>query len=277
MNFDTSSKSKRAVDFLFKFNNHNLQRTTFISKFDNHRNITMAASKEIISEYLEANPAFKIAKNTSESEPLDFQVDSDSEIYILQCPKSVNPKELKGAKMNFATGRFSLADSSATENHHQLECNVNTYESDKFVSFISPENQMQNIHTTGIIRISEKLPAIVEVKKESIKEESEPIPLPSNLKERHPFFGVNYKQRIKLKHHVRDLLDEAQTGVQCHLPAMQDKVVEKRKRKHELTFEQIDDGEVLKIRKYEKRSPKKDKNLKREQEEENELAWINTI
>lgn len=127
----------------------------------------------------------------------ELKLSDSDEIHLFRMPKNVDPKHLKNVKIDL-----------------ENECKVDLGE--KYS--ITPTVKIPN-PTLVVYGNSRVLQFKNNIKMEKyIKSKTEPhiaipektsVPLPDNLKKRHPLFGSDFQQKIRLSDHVEKKLDEA--------------------------------------------------------------------
>lgn len=132
---------------------------------------------------------------------IDFENLSDSEeISLIEIPNDVNAKEMKKAHIDFdetdsilelSSGQYSIQQTCIKEKNILLVLNKPLF--------------VKSLKTYTL------LPYIKQKKKKNkhrVPDEA-PIPIPINLKERHPLFGADFKQKIVLDPLIERKLDES--------------------------------------------------------------------
>ncbi|KAJ8920233.1 hypothetical protein NQ315_011894 [Exocentrus adspersus] len=155
-------------------------------------------------------PGFKPIETTVQSDFSDLD-----ELYLLRIPKNVDPKLLKKAEINL-----------------ENECVINLGEDYILTPATKPPDPALVISADPkIVRFKNSL--IMEKRTNSKKEpqvtvpEQSSVPLPSNLKIRHPLFGPNFQEKVKLSESAEKKLEEAIANL-----LRQEKKLKKKDRKN---------------------------------------------
>lgn len=128
----------------------------------------------------------------------DFEVSKNEEVYLFRIPKLINPqcllnKEfdlLQGSKLKINNEKYELEPSNKTPNPFLLVGNR------------SRAIQPRNIFFLKKYIKPSKMPDLDLIEKAM-------VPLPENLKPRHPLFGANYEDKIQLRDDVEKRLQKA--------------------------------------------------------------------
>lgn len=124
----------------------------------------------------------------------------NDEIFLMEIPKSVNPELLAGqvlsltekSKLKIGENRYIATHREAKGN---LSCVISTGED-------SQSYKTVNIKPAGIIQVRQKLNSIPKAKPEYFEQSK--IPLPQNIRNRDPFYGVvTTVTNIKVKKEFR--------------------------------------------------------------------------
>lgn len=177
-----------------------------------------------------------------------LKINSDDEIFLVQCSKSVNVQKLIGAKFKF--------DDESLYTDNEIECKQENYKEKKFVTLLTGRTfgeKSVSFIPAGKIIIREKIDVEeqdevdckISPKKKSV------IPMPDNLQIRHPLLGFDYKDKLQLDESVLEKLQEAAN--------ISIKKSPKRKIKKEklIKMEVDEEHEFIKVEKS--KSPKKRK------------------
>ncbi|XP_046585850.1 uncharacterized protein LOC107226779 [Neodiprion lecontei] len=119
----------------------------------------------------------------------------DDEIFIMDVPKTVNPKELKGQKIRlWGKNKLQIAN-QLYETYEEDPTNISC------VFSIDGEQcsyKAVNLTPVGCMRVRQKLPKSLHIEMASVEKIT--VPFPENLKVRHPLFGAAYEDKINTKH-----------------------------------------------------------------------------
>lgn len=202
------------------------------------------------------------SNDSSDSEPNSgsaLNINSDDEIFLVQCSKSVNVQKLVGAKFKFYDESVYI-DSD-------IECKQESFKEKKYVTLLNGRSNGEKPFSfipAGKIIIKEKIDfePIDEVDNISPKKKPSVIPMPEILQIRHPLLGVDYKDKLQLDESVLEKLKEAAN--------ISIKKSPKRKLKKEklVKMEVDEENEIVKVEKF--KSPEKKKRSKIEKESETE-------
>ncbi|XP_018567478.1 muscle M-line assembly protein unc-89-like [Anoplophora glabripennis] len=149
-------------------------------------------SKSAKEKLKEKYPGLKPIEIMTELNLSDFD-----EIHLFRIPKNVDPQSLRHAEINL-----------------EKECKVNLSEKYVITSTTKvPDPTLVISANTSVLCFKNniKMEKYIKSKVEPNIEvpEKKSVPLPENLKKRHPLFGPDFKQKIKLSEHVERKLDEA--------------------------------------------------------------------
>lgn len=234
-----------------------------------------------LSDYLEKNSQITTKSATKESSFSAEDITSDDEIYLIQCPKTIDIERLNGTKIK-STGKKTITEkdfiveieSNAFGDHvnfSTLLCNERSKKS-KNIQAIS-------FQPTGFIKIQKRvdeigLPAVIEHTTQTF------VPYPKDLKIRHPIHGYNYENIIQLPDKIKERIQRAvrMSNFKCKAEKKDHDKVEspceespkkKLKRKRNTSImDHLDDEEKV--------SPKKNKNSQIENDSTN-LDWLASI
>lgn len=198
------------------------------------------SSKEKKSKRKSSSSAKEIKVESSDSDSAGehsaLKINSDDEIFLVQCSKSVDVQKLVGIKFKF------YDESLYTDK--EIECKQESYQEKKFVTLLNGRSyggKSISFIPAGKIIIREKIDVepVDEVDNEEISPKKKSvIPMPENLQIRHPLLGFDYKDKLQLDDSVLEKLQEAAN---------------------------------ISIKKSPKRKVKKEKLVKMEVDEENEI------
>ncbi|XP_046752872.1 uncharacterized protein LOC124416073 [Diprion similis] len=122
-------------------------------------------------------------------------ISDDDEIFIMDVPTTVDPKELKGQKIRLrGKNKFQIAN-QIYETYEEDPTNISC------VFRIDGEQcsyKAVNLTPVGCMRVRQKLPKSLHIEMASVEKIT--VPFPENLKVRHPLFGVAYEDRISTGH-----------------------------------------------------------------------------
>lgn len=127
-----------------------------------------------------------------------FHISSNEDVYLLRLPKTINPQDLINTKVKLTEG------SKLKINHekYKLESSNKAFQPFLLVGNGSmPIEPKNSFFVTKYVK-STKIPEI------EIKPKAN-VPLPDNLKTRHPLFGSNYEDEIKLSEDAERRLQKA--------------------------------------------------------------------
>lgn len=128
----------------------------------------------------------------------NIEISKKEEIYLLRIPKTINPQHLltkefdliQGSKLKINKEKFELEPTNKAPNPLLLVGNQSR--------IIQPKN---SFFLKKYIKLS-KAPDLQIIEKAM-------VPLPENLKARHPLFGSDYEEKIRLNENVESRLQKA--------------------------------------------------------------------
>lgn len=203
----------------------------------------------------------KVESSDSDNEERSaLNINSDEEIFLVQCSKSVDVQKLVGAKFKF------YDESLYTDKY--IECKQESYKEKKFVTLLNSRSyggKSISFIPAGKIIIREKIDVepVDEVDNGEISPKKKSvIPMPENLQIRHPLLGFDYKDKLQLDDSVLEKLQEAAN--------ISIKKSPKRKVKKEklVKMEVDEENEIIKVEKS--KSPKKRSKFEMEEKPEPE-------
>ncbi|XP_033324604.2 uncharacterized protein LOC117219520 [Megalopta genalis] len=119
---------------------------------------------------------------------------SDSEdIWIMDIPGTIDPKELKGQTLMFGEkSKLKIKEERYYAVNHGTRSNITcVFNTGK----VKSQYKTVNVKPMGTISIRRKLSGISKTKPMQIENTS--VPFPENLKVRHPLFGVSYEGKSR--------------------------------------------------------------------------------
>lgn len=132
----------------------------------------------------------------TESIDSTFSLDdlSDNEdIWIMDIPRTIDPKELKGQTLLFGEkSKFKVKEERYCAVNHEIKCSVTCVLN---TGKVKSKYKTVNIKPTGTITVRRKLSSISKTKPMQI--ENCGVPFPKNLRTRHPLFGVSYEGKVR--------------------------------------------------------------------------------
>ncbi|XP_014481706.1 PREDICTED: uncharacterized protein LOC106748038 isoform X2 [Dinoponera quadriceps] len=154
------------------------------------RNLQELIQKEILD----------VESVSPESFDLDEVSDSE-EIWIMDIPKSIDPKELHGQKI-------ILGDKSKIKIQEKRYCAVARNISYNVTCILNtgkekPLYKTVNIKPVGLLTVRRKLSGMLKVEPIPLENSSMPV-LPDDLRIRHPLLGVNYDGKVRKKSKKRN-------------------------------------------------------------------------
>lgn len=174
---------------------------------------------DMFAKYREKNPhiAFKNPRTTSNFTP-DELSDSD-EVWIFEMPNDINPTELIGQTVKLGSRRSALKLSDAGN----FECVSEKYDEPKSVSLVCQKKNSQltvkNTRPIGRVVLRQKLPASLDIQYDLDESKvNAKVPMPKNLKIRHPIHGVSYAKSIELSESIKEKLAKAELA-SLHRPS----------------------------------------------------------
>uniref|UniRef100_A0A6M2DJS2 Putative cyclin-dependent serine/threonine-protein kinase n=1 Tax=Xenopsylla cheopis TaxID=163159 RepID=A0A6M2DJS2_XENCH len=183
---------------------------------------------DLIKKYCQENNLVK----KQISKYIEFDDDnSDEEVYIVQCPKSINPVLLIDQSIHNSSFQFE-----------GISYNLKTVENPtKNISLFIPGQQtIKSYPLVGNIVIQANVEPAPVKKVKNVA--SAPVEFPDTLKIRHPLFGKSYKKKIVVQPHVHEELSK------------KDKSKKHKKQKVKLEAAQDDSETPVKISKKRKLS-----------------------
>lgn len=246
---------------------------------------------DMFAKYREKNPhiAFQKSQTTSNFTP-DELSDSD-EVWVFEVPNGIDPTALVGQTVKLGSRRSALKLNDADS----YECVSEKYDEPKTVSLVCQKKNaqlaMKNTRPIGRVVLRQKLGASLEVpinldeSKVNVK-----VPMPTNLKVRHPIHGVNYEDSIALSETIKEKLAKAESA-SLHKPSRKNRgekalagdietikiedasVAARETKKRKLTALDSDEEGVLTVSKKVKRESE----IKIEDATDADLDWIKQI
>ncbi|PBC30273.1 CCR4-NOT transcription complex subunit [Apis cerana cerana] len=130
-----------------------------------------------------------IVETTDSTFNLDDLSDNE-DIWIMDIPTTIDPRELKGQTLVFGEkSKFKINDEKYCAVNQEVKCNVTcVLHTDK----VKSRYKTVNLKPAGTITVRRKLSSIPKTK--PIQIENCSVPFPKNLKIRHPLFGVSYEE-----------------------------------------------------------------------------------
>ncbi|KAF5298143.1 hypothetical protein FQA39_LY02567 [Lamprigera yunnana] len=191
-----------------------------VGYLSNYKESSIKAPYVRLNKYEKENFLHKVQKR---NEFLD-KIKSKEEIFLLQVPIKLDPKLLVGVNI-------SLIEEIKISQHKKYESVPICKQQESISLFCNDTNESVHIiNPAGYIRIQRRL------KKKSVSVmpniSNKPVAFPSNLKERHPFFGPDFRKKIDLEQHIQEKLREVVSSFG-----------EKRKKKHKKKRDASDNPE----------------------------------
>ncbi|XP_032663336.1 uncharacterized protein LOC116840581 [Odontomachus brunneus] len=133
---------------------------------------------------------------SSESFSLN-DISDNEEIWIMDIPKSIDPKELHGQKITLGDkSKIKIKGERYCTTAHNFKCNITCVLS---TGKEEPLYKTVNIKPAGLLTVRRKLSVASKMKPISSDKNSS-IPLfPNELKIRHPLLGINYDSKVRKK------------------------------------------------------------------------------
>lgn len=127
-----------------------------------------------------------------------FNINSSDEVYLLRIPKIINPQQLLNKELDLTQGSKLKVD------HEKYELELANKVPDPFLLIDSQNRTIQPKNSFFLKKYikSTKIPDLLVIQKAM-------VPLPDNLKPRHPLFGSNYEDKIQLSGEVELRLQKA--------------------------------------------------------------------
>lgn len=173
---------------------------------DSDTNVTSEPERKtdsnLLRAYLRDNPDLVEIEYVMKSKLEDLTVSSGDEVWIAQCPKKLNPKQLDGIKLKTDSGKFKIDDK-------KFEYNFERNESEICVLVSKSKGLVAKVIKTNgratLFEASKKL-SLSRIGKTEVDEP----PASLNLKLRHPLFGTDYEKDIKITNEIQQKLMEAE-------------------------------------------------------------------
>lgn len=133
-----------------------------------------------------------IVESTGSTFTLD-DISDNEDIWIMDIPRTIDPKELKGQTLVFGEkSKFKIKEERYYAVNHDVNYNIScVFNTGKVKSCY----KTVNVKPAGAITIRRKLSGISKTKPMQIENSS--VPFPENLKARHPLFGVSYEGKVR--------------------------------------------------------------------------------
>ncbi|XP_017762051.1 PREDICTED: uncharacterized protein LOC108552153 [Eufriesea mexicana] len=133
-----------------------------------------------------------IVETTDTTFSLDDLSDNE-DIWIMDIPGTVDPKELKGQTLMFGEkSKFKIKEERYCTVNHEVKCNVTCV---LHTGKVKSRYKTVNMKPAGTITVRRKLSSISKTKPMQIENCS--VPFPKNLRIRHPLFGVSYEGNVR--------------------------------------------------------------------------------
>lgn len=178
---------------------------------------------DMFAKYREKNPhiAFQKPQTTSNFTP-DELSDSD-EVWIFEVPNNIDPMGLVDQTVKLGSRRSALKLNDAAN----YECVSEKYDAPKVVSLVCQKKNAQlavkNVRPIGRVVVRQKLGASLDVPIDLDESNvNTKVPMPKNLKVRHPIHGINYEDSIELSETIKDKLAKAEAASK-HRPSRKNK------------------------------------------------------
>lgn len=192
-------------------------------------------------KYVQRNPDFKVVK----SKMLKGAVlSNDDDIWLLECPNEIDINDLKDKSLDL-------------ENKCKIKINDQTYigrreDDTSHITVLSSQKRkhiIKNVPIKGTIRLHKRKRKQHFVVDENMVNSNNFVPLPE-IKCRHPLFGPNYKNAMKLPISIREQLQETEAS-----PSQESKKKKVKKEKERINS-QTQEVEDIKVKKSKKRKHK---------------------
>lgn len=164
----------------------------------------------MISEYREKNPHISIKNVDGDSQFDADEISSDDDVWIFQAPASIDVSKLAGQtfKLGSRSSTVHLGDKA-------IECVTEKYSEPKSMSMICTQQRSQMALVSFVpqgkvlLRSAVQNGADAEALDFDGLDTSVTVPMPSNLKVRHPLHGAIFEERLKLDKSIKAKLVEA--------------------------------------------------------------------
>lgn len=174
---------------------------------------------DMFAKYREMNPHIEFQKSQTTSNFTPDELSDSDEVWIFEVPNDIDPTALVGQTVKLGSRRSALKLNDVDN----YECVSEKYDVPKTVSLVCQKKNSQlivkNTRPVGRVVLRQKLAASFEVPIDSDESKvNAKVPMPKNLKVRHPILGVNYEDSIELSETIREKLAKAEAA-SLHRPA----------------------------------------------------------
>ncbi|KRT78364.1 hypothetical protein AMK59_7134, partial [Oryctes borbonicus] len=181
----------------------------------------VSEADKLLDDFLNENQ-YKLAK-PKQLTPLDT-LGKDEEVYLLQLTKNIDPLLLIGKTISFdGPSKLKIENNSYTSDvstKDQYDINVMNF------------TNLVNLKPKGVITVQ---PRIKPVNSNfEMKPVNDILEIPDNLKVRHPLFGTDYEEKIKLDEDIENKLNEIVVDI--------DKKHKKKSKKKRRDAKNMEDG-----------------------------------
>ncbi|XP_054005830.1 uncharacterized protein LOC128890880 isoform X1 [Hylaeus anthracinus] len=133
-----------------------------------------------------------IPETTDSTFSLDDILDNE-DVWIMDIPRTIDPQELKGQTLVFGDKtKFKIKEERYYAVNHNVKCNITCVLN---TGKMKSRYKTINVKPAGTITVRRKLSGISKTKPMQIEDSS--VPFPTNLKTRHPLFGVSYEGKVR--------------------------------------------------------------------------------
>lgn len=177
-------------------------------------NVVKFRNTLMISEYQEKNPHITVQNLDDESQFNADEITTDDDVWIFQAPASMDVSQLLGQ-----TFKLGSRSSTVQVDDQSFECVTEKFSEPKGMSMICTQKNTQMALVSFVPKGKVVLRAAINGAEndEAIDftglETSVRVPIPDNLKVRHPLHGANYADLIKLDKAIRSKLEESNSVV----------------------------------------------------------------
>lgn len=246
---------------------------------------------DMFAKYREKNPHIAFQKSQTISNFTPDELSDNDEVWIFEVPNGIDPTTLVGQSVKLGSRRSALK----LNDTDSYECVSEKYDEPKTVSLVCQKKNaqlaMKNTRPIGRVVLRQKLGASLEVpidldeSKMNVK-----VPMPTNLKVRHPIHGANYEDSIILSETIKEKLAKAEAA-SLHRPSRKNRggkvltgdietikiedpsAAPRKTKKRKLTAVDTDEDGVLTVSKKVKREIE----VKIEDATDADLDWIKQI
>lgn len=221
-------------------------------------NITVRLeNSDMLSKYRVKNPNIKIGRSKGTTNLAANDLSDDDEIWICELPATINVNKLigKSIKLNSRKSSIQTGDGEFEFSSSKFENSSSVYQNRLSLVLQNKDSQfsIKNINPAGRMALHAKIDNREDPIELTPTDRPECTIFPENLTARHPLFGRNFDEKIKVNEAVQKRLNEAQAttpGEVQHITRIKQEkdkssTQESPKKMKKRKLESVDDSEVL--------------------------------